>query len=136
MRFSVKGTFSKITRFCSCNSSKATNTLNTITNKRRLSNVSTNTVSSPRVTSPDYVSLSRQASSTVSIYTPPPQSTSPEPFEYENDFSPPPKSITPESIEFVVDPIPDSSLKYKSSNGNQSNIKINTDDSMFYIKPN
>ena len=117
MRFSIKGAITKITRFCSCHSSTATNTLNTIntinirTGEKRLSSVSTNTLSSPRVSSPDYVPLSIQASSTVSIYTPPPQSTSPEPIEYDPDFSLPPKSITPESIEFVVEQSPSSSLK-------------------------
>ena len=133
MRFSIKGAITKITRFCSCHSSTATNTLNNVltTKERRLSSVSTNTLSSPRVSSPDYVPLSRQASSTVSIYTPPPQSTSPEPIEYDSNFSPPPKSITPESIEFVVEQSPSSSFKYKSYNGNQANIKIKTGDSMF-----
>ena len=142
MRFSVKGAITKITRFCRCNcsSSTATNTLNTTNiraGQKRLSTVSTNTLSSsPRVSSPDdYVPLSRQASGTLSIYTPPPQSTSPEPIEYDADFSPPPKSITPESIEFVVEQSPSSSFKYKSYNGNQANIKINTGDSMFCLEP-
>ena len=57
----------------------------------------------------------------------------PEPFEYENDFSVPPKSITPINRGVVVE-TPDSSLKYKSSNGNQSNIKINTDEDKYLYK--